>query len=74
LDEWLDGSQRQLSPEEIQRAVQRLLVVCAEQGVRAVLPEVCTCRELLLALADACHRSGMATAGQYLDYLSNPYD
>jgi hypothetical protein len=74
LDTRPDGPQRQLSPEEIQTAVHRLLGVCAEQGVGAVLPEVCTCRELLVALADACHRSGMTATGQYLDYLSNPYD
>jgi hypothetical protein len=74
LDNWRDGPQRQLTPEEIQAAVQRLMVVCAKQGVHAVLSEACTCGALLEALADACHRSGMTAAGQYLDYLSNPYD
>jgi hypothetical protein len=74
LDEWLDGAQQELSPAEIQTAVQRLLLVCAEQGVSAVLREACACRALLLALASACHRSGMTSAGQYLYYLANPYD
>jgi hypothetical protein len=73
LSEWLDGPQRELSAEEIDMAVERLLPVCARQGVRAVLEEVCTCRGLLLALADACHKCGMRPAGQYLDYLATPY-
>src|SRR5262245_8670112 len=63
-DEWLDGPQRVLSAEEIRQAVERLLPVCAKNGVEAVLEEqVCTCRELLLALADACHRAGLTAAG-----------
>jgi hypothetical protein len=73
LSEWLDGPQRELSSEEIDMAVERLLPVCAEQGVKAVLREVCTCRGLLLALADACHKRGLRSAGQYLDYLATPY-
>jgi hypothetical protein len=74
LDEWLSGPQRVLPPERVQSAVERLLALSAEKGVEAVLEEVCTCRELLLALAEACHGAGLTSAGQYLDYLSNPYD
>lgn len=68
----LTGPQRKLSPEEIQSEVQRLLVICAEQRIGAILHEVCTCRELLEALAIACHRSGLTSAGQYLTYLATP--
>src|SRR4051794_41082214 len=69
LDEWLNGPQRVLSDEAVQSSIERLLAVCKEKGVEAVLPEVCTCRELLLALADACHQLGLTSAGQYLHYL-----
>jgi hypothetical protein len=72
--DWLNGPGRSLSPAEIDRETERLLAVCAEKGVEAVLPEVARCRELLVSLAEACHRSGLTRAGQYLDYLETPYD
>jgi hypothetical protein len=68
------ASERKLSPGQIQSEVERLLAVCAKKGVNAVVPEVSTCRDLLEALAEACHKQGMKSAGQYLDYLTNPYD
>jgi cytosine/adenosine deaminase-related metal-dependent hydrolase len=74
LDDLLDGPQRRLSAEEIEHETQRLLAVCAEQGVEAVVAEVATCRELLRSLAEACHRVGLTSAAQYLHYLENPYD
>lgn len=73
LDDLLDGPQRRLSPAEIAKETRRLLAVCADEGVSAVLPEVCTCRELLSSLAAACFRSGLTSAGQYLDYLASPF-
>jgi GGDEF domain-containing protein len=60
---WLEGPQRVLSPEAVKAGVERLLTVCPEHRIKAsapdqfacaVLPEVCSCRELLLGLADAC--------------------
>ncbi len=69
----LTGVQRILSPEEIQSEVRRLQAICAEKGVGAVLTEVCTCRELLESLADACHESGLTSAGQYLTDLATPW-
>jgi len=78
-DEWgisdlLNGPQRVLSPEEVKRETARLLGVCAERGVKAVLAEVATSRELLLSLADACHKAGLISAAQYLLYLDGPMD
>jgi hypothetical protein len=73
LDELLNAPQRCLSPDEIERETRRLLAVCAAKGVEAVVPEVATCRSLLLSLAAACHTAGLTSAGQYLDYLSLPY-
>jgi hypothetical protein len=69
----LHGSERKLSPDVIQSEVLRLVVVCAEIGVSAVVPKVCTCRELLERLAEACHKSGLTSAGQYLTYLATPW-
>jgi hypothetical protein len=66
LNEWLDGPQRMLSAEAVLSAVERLRSACAEKGVVAVLPEVCTCRGLLLVPADACRRSSARSAGQAL--------
>jgi hypothetical protein len=74
IGDLLDGPQRKLSSDEIKSEVQRLLKVCAEKDVKAIVQEACTCRELLKALADACHRNGMTSAGQYLDYLMAPWD
>jgi GGDEF domain-containing protein len=60
---WLEGPQRVLSPEAVQAGVEQLLTVCPEHDINAmapdqfacaVLPEVYTCRESLLGLADAC--------------------
>jgi GGDEF domain-containing protein len=64
LRPWPKGPQRVLSPDTVQKAVDRLLVHCPENGIKpsvpeafacAVIPEACTCQELLMALADACH-------------------
>lgn len=68
----LSGPQRSLPGPAIEQETHRLLGVLTEQGVGAVLAEVCTCRSLLLALAEACHAAGLTSAGQYLDYLTNP--
>jgi hypothetical protein len=64
----------QLAPVEVEREAQRLLAVCTEKGVEAVLAEACARLEVLAALADACFRAGLTPAGQYLDYLACPYD
>jgi hypothetical protein len=69
----LNGPQRVLSREEIEREVWRLLALCARQGVGAVYREACSCHELLRSLAAACHAAGLASAGQYLDYLASPW-
>jgi hypothetical protein len=61
-------------PEEVAREAERLRAVCAERGVEAALAEACACPKLLEALAEACHRSGLVAAGQYLTYLTIPYD
>jgi hypothetical protein len=74
IDELLAGPQRSLPATKLEREMGRLLAVVAAQGVEAVLFEVCTCRALLLSLAKACHQSGLRSAGQYLTYLSNPWD
>jgi hypothetical protein len=74
ISDLLNGPQRLLSAEEIASEVRRLLVLCAREGVEAVYREACTCRELLLALAIACHNAGLIPAGQYLDYLVNPWE
>jgi diguanylate cyclase (GGDEF)-like protein len=52
----LTGPQRYLSPDEIRSEVQRLLAIYAQKGVGAVMPEVCTCRELFEALAEKLSR------------------
>jgi hypothetical protein len=74
LSQMLYGPQRTLSPDEVRAEVQRLLAICGAKGVQAIAQEACACRELLEALAEACHSHGMAAAGQYLDYLASPYD
>src|SRR5262245_6784015 len=62
------------SAAEIEQETARLLAVCAERGVAAVLPDVGTCPELLRPLADACHSAGLIEAAQYLLYLEFPLD
>src|SRR5262249_12714129 len=74
VDELFAKPQRHLSPEEIERETARLLALCAERGVEAVLPDVATCRALLESLADACRKAGLIAAAQYLEYLDCPYD
>jgi hypothetical protein len=74
IDKLLGGPQRSLPPAEVERETRRLLAVIAAKGVEAVLLDVCTCRELLLSLAEACHQSGLTSAGQYLTYLANPWE
>jgi hypothetical protein len=74
IDELFNGPQRRLSSAEIESETHRLLAVCTEKGVGEVIRDVATCRELLVSLADACHRRGLRSAGQYLDYLLFPYD
>jgi hypothetical protein len=74
IDELLAGPQRSLPATEVERETRRLLAVVAAQGVEAVLLEVCTCRALLLSLAEACHHSGLRSAGQYLTYLASPWE
>jgi hypothetical protein len=73
IAELLRGPQRCLPSGEIEQQTRRLLAVVIEQGVMAVVPEVCTCRALLLSLAAACHQARLTSAGQYLDYLATPY-
>jgi hypothetical protein len=70
----LEGPQRRLSADEVEQETRRLLALCAEKGVEAVLAEARASPELLEALTDACFRSGLTAAGQYLHYLANPYD
>jgi hypothetical protein len=65
---------RRLSPEEVERETQRLLAVCAAEGVGAAAADAVVCRELLRSLADACFARNMVEAGQYLNYLEMPYD
>ncbi len=74
LGAMFEGPQRCLSAEEVARETERLLAVCAEKGVGEVVGDACTCPELLEALAVACHRGGLSSAGQYLTYLARPYD
>lgn len=74
LNDLLSRSQRMLTPEEVEYETQRLLPVCARDGVAAVVKEVVSCRDLLLSLANACHRTNLTEAGQYLNYLACPYD
>ena len=66
------GPQRVLSAADLEAEAARLLAVVAAEGVKAVLPDVCTCRELLVRLAEDCHAAGHTAAGQYLDYLADP--
>jgi hypothetical protein len=61
-------------PTELEREARRLLELCAEKGLTAVLPELGERRDLQRALAGECYRVGMLEEGQYLDYLANPYD
>ena len=61
------------SPHQIENETKRLLAVCAERGVEAIVTEVASCYPLLIALAEACNRGGLISAGQYLDYLATPY-
>lgn len=75
---WLDGPRRVLSPQAVQAGVEGVLPVCPEHGIRAivpdqftcaVLPEVCTYRELLLGLADACYSPApRTTRKQFVNY------
>jgi hypothetical protein len=74
LDAILDGPQCRLTPNEKDREVRRLLEVCADRGVRAVLADPGLRKDLLGPLADACFRRGLNSAGQYLAYLECPYD
>jgi hypothetical protein len=74
IEELFTHPQRHLSSGEIAWETARLLGVCREQGVEAVLSDVATCPELLRALADACRKAGLIAAAQYLDYLDHPYD
>jgi hypothetical protein len=74
LDELFRRPQRSLSAEEVVRETERLLAVCREEGVAAVVPEVATCRPLLLSLADACMKAGLISEGHYLLYLDCPCD
>jgi hypothetical protein len=69
----LTGPQREMSAAQVEQETERLLSICTEEGVEAVLAEVCTCRELLESLAQACHKAGMTQAGQYLSYLATPW-
>jgi cytosine/adenosine deaminase-related metal-dependent hydrolase len=73
IDDLLNGPQRQLSPSQVEKESRRLLAICARNGVMAVIQDAATCRELLPSLADACHRSGLKSDGQYLAYLLAPY-
>jgi hypothetical protein len=63
-----------LSAAELERETARLLAVCVERGVEAVVSEVVACPALLRALADACFRNGLTEQGQYLAYLESPFD
>jgi hypothetical protein len=63
-----------LSPEQLETETLRLLAICARDGVRAVVAEACARLDLLDALADACHRAGLVSEAQYLDYLRFPHD
>jgi hypothetical protein len=63
-----------VSPAELEREAARLLEICVERGLEAVLPEVADSPALLRALADACFRRGLIEEGQYLTYLESPYD
>jgi hypothetical protein len=74
LDRLLNGPQRKLTSQEIDIETERLLTICAEQGVSKIVAEVATCRDLLLSLARACHQSNLTAAFQYLNYLASPYD
>src|SRR5262245_24696166 len=74
LDWLLDGPQHCLTPEEKEQEVRRLLEVCAEKGVGAVLADGGLRKDLLGPLAEACFRHGLNSAGQYLAYLECPYD
>jgi hypothetical protein len=74
LDRMLYGPQRKLTPQKIDTETERLLKMCADQGVSAVVPQVATCRDLLLSLAQACHRADLKSAFQYLNYLASPYE
>lgn len=71
LAELLGGPQRTLSSAEVERETQRLLAVCAAEGVEAVLKEVATCRVLLLSLENACRQSGRREDGEYLARLAS---
>ena len=73
IGELLRGPQRFLPFGEIEQETHRLLAVISDNGVMAVVPEVCICRALLLSLASACHQARLTSAGQYLDYLATPY-
>ena len=66
--------ERHLSPGEVEQETRRLLALCTEKGVEAVVAEACACRDLLEAVADACFRSGLTSAAQYLSYSALPYD
>src|SRR5437764_15443220 len=72
ISELMNGPQRELTANQIATETIRLVKVCAERGVGAVLRDVCTCRALLRSLAEACHTAGLTAAGQYLDYLALP--
>jgi hypothetical protein len=63
-----------LPPAELEREAARLLEVCVERGLEAVLPEVADRPALRRALADACFRRGLTEEGQYLTYLDSPFD
>lgn len=58
--------QSKLSAEEIHSEVQRLLAVCLQQGVGAVVPHLGGSRELLEALALECKKEGLPLAAEYL--------
>jgi hypothetical protein len=74
LDRLLNGPQRKLTRQGIERETARLLKICAEQGISRIVPEVATCRDLLVSLAQACYRANLTGAFQYLNYLASPYD
>ena len=74
LDGLLNGARNLLTREAIKRETNRLLLVCAREGVGAILKEAAYCRALLHSLANACHLANLKEAGQYLDYLEIPYD
>lgn len=62
-------AQRTTASARIEQATKRLLAICVEQGVEAVVAEAMTSRELLFSLAEACHRAGMTDTAHYLLHL-----